>query len=332
MRRSVAWIFLTDFSPSPFRRSAASRRLGKSSKGQQEQLSRILAHAQPLTDEELAKIDDDDEAFRVQLKRFFENAPLYRAWPLPGTEVRTGGSLSTGRWNRELDHVEVPESFRIEMPCPLCGPPSRTFVLDWRDKYGKPDGVTLEVDEGPHLVCFKCTHCDKKRIGYLVYLGRNTDTRALQMEMGGVYPSARPEPAPELANGLGDAKGRRTLDTRKTKARFVQFLAQYSKGFFDGEAREPVHTQVTPKTLPAIATAIYNARSGYLHNGDPMYISRGVPSFPGWHMDPSVGMRDGERKFVAKEKLPYIVFAHRLIRYCLLAYIRSLVPGNRKRS
>jgi|GEM_PF-2383538 len=180
--------------------------MGKSSKGQQEQLGRILAHAQPLTDEEIAKIDDDD-AFRVQLKRFFENAPLYRAWPVPGTEVRTGGSLSTGRWNRELDHVEVPESFRIEMPCPLCGPPSRTFVLDWRDKYAKPEGVTLEVDEGPHLVCFKCTHCDKKRIGYLVYLGRNTDTRALQMEMGGVYPSARPEPVPELAKGLGDAKG-----------------------------------------------------------------------------------------------------------------------------
>ena len=54
--------------------------------------------------------------------------------------------------------------------------------------------------------------------------------------------------------------------------------------------------------------------------------------FPGWHMDASVEMMDGERKFVAKEKLPYIVFAHRLIRYCLLAYIRSLVPGNSKRS
>ena len=73
---------------------------------------------------------------------------------------------------------------------------------------------------------------------------------------------------------------RRTLDTRKTKARFVQFLVQYSKGFFDGEEREPVHTQVTPKTLPAVATAIYNARSGYLHNGDPMYISAECPCSP----------------------------------------------------
>ncbi len=125
---------------------------------------------------------------------------------------------------------------------------------------------------------------------------------------------------------------RRTLETRKTKVRFVEFLVQYSKGFFDGEAREPVHTQVTPESLPAVATAIYNARSGYLHNGDPMYISRGVPMFPGWHMDASVGMKDGDRQFVAKQKLPYLVFAHRLVRHCLLAYIRSLVPGGTRRS
>jgi hypothetical protein len=40
-----------------------------------------------------------------------------------------------------------------------------------------------------------------------VYVGRNADTKALQIEKGGVYPSSRPEPAPELARGLGEAKG-----------------------------------------------------------------------------------------------------------------------------
>jgi len=119
----------------------------------------------------------------------------------------------------------------------------------------------------------------------------------------------------------------RTFETRKAKARFVGFLVRHSGGFFDGEAREPVHTQVTPETLPAIATAIYNARSGYLHSGEPMYISRGIPMFAGWHMDASVGVRSGDRKYVAKQKLPYLVFAHRLVRHCLLAYIRNLVPS-----
>ena len=117
------------------------------------------------------------------------------------------------------------------------------------------------------------------------------------------------------------------FETRKTKVRFVEFLARYSQGFFDREDREPPHTQVTPENLRQVATAIYAARSGYLHNGDPMFISPGVPHFPTWHMDAMHGVRRGDRKFVVAQKLPYVVFAHRLVRYCLLAYIRSLVPG-----
>jgi hypothetical protein len=151
---------------------------------------------------------------------------------------------------------------------------------------------------------------------------------------GDLFEGVRAEQVLKLDELSEDQQGelRRTFDTRKSKARFVEFLVQYSKGFFDGEAREPVHTQVTPENLPKIAAAIYNARSGYLHNGDPMYISPGVPMFPSWHMDASVGMIDGEREFVAKQKLPYLVFAHRLVRHCLLTYIRSLVPGTTQRS
>ncbi len=93
----------------------------------------------------------------------------------------------------------------------------------------------------------------------------------------------------------GELRG--LLHTRKAKVRFVGFLEQYSKGFFDPEPREPAHTQVTPETLADVAAAIYDARSGYLHNGDPMYLSPGVPMFPDWHMDASVGMTWGDRSF-----------------------------------
>ena len=177
------------------------------SKRQAEQTARILAGAQPLTESEIAKIDDDEVALRVQLKRFFEEGPLYRAWPVPGSEVQSGASLPGGSWAREVDEVQVPAGFRIEMPCGTCNGTSRTFALEHKDKYDNPAGVSLDVDQGPHLVCFKCTHCDEKRIGFLVYVGRNADTKALQIEKGGVYPSARPEPVPELARGLGEAKG-----------------------------------------------------------------------------------------------------------------------------
>jgi hypothetical protein len=79
------------------------------SKGQEEQLGRVFAHAQPLTEAEIAEIDETQEALEIQLKRFFEGSPLYRPWPVPGTEPRT--TYRSGE-----DEVEIPAAFRIEMP------------------------------------------------------------------------------------------------------------------------------------------------------------------------------------------------------------------------
>jgi hypothetical protein len=114
-----------------------------------------------------------------------------------------------------------------------------------------------------------------------------------------------------------------TLQARRACARFVAFLERYANGFFDNEPREPAHTQVTPENLAAVATAIYRARSGYLHSGDPMYISERI-GFPGWHMDPTVGKWEQNRAFTAAQKLPTTEFFHRLVRHCLLARIEEL--------
>jgi hypothetical protein len=114
------------------------------------------------------------------------------------------------------------------------------------------------------------------------------------------------------------------LETRKAGARFIAFLEKYSAGFFDGEPLEPAHTQVTPQNLPAVAKAIYTARSDYLHNGDPMYLSKLMPGSHPWHMDPSVGKWEQNRSFSAKQKLPRADFFHRLVRHCLLARIAEL--------
>jgi hypothetical protein len=114
------------------------------------------------------------------------------------------------------------------------------------------------------------------------------------------------------------------LQARRARARFVAFLERYAKGFFDNEPKEPAHTQVTPENLPAVASAIYRARSGYLHNGDPMYISQRMAQFPFWHMEPTVGKWQQNRAFTAAQKLPTAEFFHRMVRHCLLARIDEL--------
>lgn len=114
------------------------------------------------------------------------------------------------------------------------------------------------------------------------------------------------------------------LAVRKCKQRFVAFVQQYSLGFFEGEEREPSHTQVTPENLAAVAGAIYDARSGYLHNGDPMYLSSPSQARPGRHMDATVGLRWQDRRFRREQKLPFGSFFHRLVRHCILARMAEL--------
>lgn len=172
------------------------------SKGKEMQLGRILAGVKPLSDEEIARIADEDRALRAQLKRFFEAGPFYQPWPVPGTAPRR----SPGGHAYEQDEVLIPAGFRIETACIECQETTRTFVLDYKENSNRYAKVALRVDEGPHLVCFRCTHCEKRVIGYLVYVGRNSKSQALQIEKGGVYPSLRPQPSPELARGLGEAK------------------------------------------------------------------------------------------------------------------------------
>jgi hypothetical protein len=130
-----------------------------------------------------------------------------------------------------------------------------------------------------------------------------------------------------LMEGLTDDERkdlRTTLLARRARARFVAFLGKYSAGFFDGEAREPGHTQVTPENLSSVAGAIYKARSGYLHSGDPMYLSPVSQVLGSWHMAPTVGQTWQDRSFTREQKLPCADFFHRLVRHCILARIDEL--------
>ena len=115
--------------------------------------------------------------------------------------------------------------------------------------------------------------------------------------------------------------------TRRAKARFVEFLDRYSKGFIKGGRTKAPHTRVTRSNLRDLLSNIYDARSNYLHRGDPMYLSEAIPHDPKWHTDATVGRHWQSRKFTTREKMPYIHFFHRLVRHALLAYIEELATS-----
>jgi hypothetical protein len=118
---------------------------------------------------------------------------------------------------------------------------------------------------------------------------------------------------------------RTTFETRKAKARFVKFLETHSKGFFKGGRRKAQAAWIPRAKLREVAVAVYDARSAYLHQGEPMYLSVRVrPWWQRWDTDPSLGMSIGDRRFDKKQKLPYPHFFHSLVRHCALRYVETL--------
>jgi hypothetical protein len=118
---------------------------------------------------------------------------------------------------------------------------------------------------------------------------------------------------------------------RKAQKKFVAFLERNANGFFKGGRRKVPHASISRSKLPAICKAIYNARSLYLHAGEPMHLSP-VMQEPqrGWDIDPGGSSTLQDKLFTAGEKLPYPDFFHRLVRHCLMNYVGTIlaeVPG-----
>lgn len=111
---------------------------------------------------------------------------------------------------------------------------------------------------------------------------------------------------------------------RLSTQRFVAFLQEHSDGFI--EPGEPSVTQVTLENLPAVANTIYGARSKYLHEGVPMYISHRVLG-EDTHMDGSIGTTRDNRRYTEEQKLPRVDFFHRLVRHCILHRLAKLIQA-----
>lgn len=113
------------------------------------------------------------------------------------------------------------------------------------------------------------------------------------------------------------------VNIRKSKMSFVKFICKYSRGYFKGGNWKAKHVIIKKEKLSETLVAIYNARSSYLHNGEPMYLSMFMHDAGKWHTDPSLGMRIGNREFSGSIKLPYTYWFEDLVRYCLLQYLKS---------
>jgi len=119
---------------------------------------------------------------------------------------------------------------------------------------------------------------------------------------------------------------KRWLENRRIRQRFASFLQQYSNNFFKGGQRKAKHCHIYKNQLGKYSKRIYDARSAYLHNGSPMYLSLDMRGKHAryWDLDPSLEMMTDRKKFAANEKLPRTRWFERLINYCLKNFIKHL--------
>lgn len=115
----------------------------------------------------------------------------------------------------------------------------------------------------------------------------------------------------------------RVFETRKARKKFKRFIEKHSKGFFKGGNYKAKHARIFKKDLDNTLDAIYTARSTYLHNGTPMYLSLPVKGESNWDIDTSLGMIIDRRRIPKNQKLPYTHFFERLVRQCLLNYLEE---------
>jgi hypothetical protein len=116
---------------------------------------------------------------------------------------------------------------------------------------------------------------------------------------------------------------KKIFETRKAKVKFVNFIMNNSHGCLRGGNYKAKHCKIKKVSLPKVLSAIYTARSEYLHNGDTMYLSSPIHGGEKWDTDPTVGMTIDNRFFSASQKLPYTYFFEGLVRCCLINFLKN---------
>lgn len=115
------------------------------------------------------------------------------------------------------------------------------------------------------------------------------------------------------------------FDTRKSKKKFIRFLEQNNSNYFKGGNYKAKHCKIKKTDLSKVLSSVYDARSNYLHNGEPMYLSYIIigEKESKWDTDPSMGMIIDNREISPKNKMPYNYFFEGLVRNCLINFLRK---------
>jgi hypothetical protein len=119
------------------------------------------------------------------------------------------------------------------------------------------------------------------------------------------------------------AELRTVFDARKSRKKFVRFVERHCGGFFKGGNFKASSLKIKKADLGKVLTNIYDARSRYLHSGEPMFLSRPMRGGEKWDTDPSLGMIADNRSIPGSKKLPYGYFFEGLVRQCLLNYLKN---------
>jgi len=119
---------------------------------------------------------------------------------------------------------------------------------------------------------------------------------------------------------------RNWLKNRKVGQRFIIFFQQYSIGFCKDGKRRAEHCYIRKKDVNDYIRRIYNARSAYLHNGTPMYLSEDMvmESAQSWDLDGNGDMMADRKKFDSKKKLPRKRWFERIVNYSLRRFIKEI--------
>ncbi|MBI4449994.1 hypothetical protein HY634_02965 [Candidatus Uhrbacteria bacterium] len=135
-----------------------------------------------------------------------------------------------------------------------------------------------------------------------------------------------------LASDQWSAEQRKALEDckrsclYKTGKRFVEFLRYHSSGYGAATASPPAHLCIPESDIAEYAKRIYGARSLYLHEARPMYLSKRMPGWEqGWHVSLDQGMAVDRKRYRAEEKLPYLNWFEGLVRHCLVRYLAAHV-------
>lgn len=121
---------------------------------------------------------------------------------------------------------------------------------------------------------------------------------------------------------------KKIFNVRKAKKKFITFVRKYSVGFLKG-GKHNKYTKIKKYDLPKILGTIYDARSNYLHNGEPMYLSQTMWGGDKWDMDSSMGKIIDNRRISVSCKLPYTSFFEGLARQCILNFLKDKISENK---